>query len=101
MKQRNGAELFGANDPRSASIGIIEVAPKDDRQSILTALLTQNKLERKQIVVILPEQSEVLRQVGDFKDLEGTLAGLHGQLVFVAPKGLPIARIARQRNYLV
>ncbi len=49
MRQGDGADLLGANDPRSASIGIIYVAPTDDRQSVLAAILTQDKLGRKQV----------------------------------------------------
>lgn len=101
MRQRNGAELFGANDPRSASIGIIDVAPEDDRQSILTAILTQDKLNRKQTVVVLPEQNTAIRRASDFKDVEGTLQDLQTQLVFVTPKRSPLTRLARQRNYQV
>jgi hypothetical protein len=101
MRQRNGAELFGANDPRAASVGIIEIAPEDDRQSILTALLTQDKLNRKQTVIVLSAPGEASRRANDFKDFETTLRSLRTQLVFVAPKNSPLSRFARQHNYQV
>jgi hypothetical protein len=55
MRQGNGSEILGANDPRSANIGIIYVAPTDDRESVLAAILTQERLGRKQVAVVLPE----------------------------------------------
>jgi len=49
MRQGNGSDLLGLKDPRSTKIGIIYVAPNDDRKSVLAAILTQEKLGRKQI----------------------------------------------------
>ena len=34
MKQGNGTEILGPNDPRVASIGIIHVAPTDERKNV-------------------------------------------------------------------
>jgi hypothetical protein len=101
MKQSNGAALFGANDPRGAAIGIIEAAPEDDRQSILTAILTQEKLKRKQTVIVLPEQSEAFRRPLDFKEFASTLHDLQTELVFVLPASSSITRLVRQYQYPV
>ncbi len=46
MRQGDGSDLPGVNGPRKADIGIIYVAPSDDRQSVLTAIHTQDKLGR-------------------------------------------------------
>jgi hypothetical protein len=101
MKQDNGAALFGAGDPRGAAIGIIEVAPEDDRQSILTAILTQEKLKRKQTVVVLPEQSEAFRHPLDFKEFANALHDLQTELVFVLPANSSLIRLVRQYQYQV
>jgi hypothetical protein len=101
MKQGNGAALFGADDPRGAAIGIIEAAPEDDRQSILTAILTQEKLRRKQTVVVLPEQSEAFHRPLDFKEFASALQDLQTELVFVLPANSSIIRMVRQYQYQV
>lgn len=104
MRQRNGATLFSANDPRAAAVGIIDVDPEDDRQSVLTAILTQERLNRRQTVIVLPLQSSVFQHPSDFKEIEQALRNLHNlqtQLVFVAPADSNSAKFARQRHYLV
>jgi hypothetical protein len=101
MQQGNGAALFGAGDPRGAAIGIIEAAPEDDRQSILTAILTQEKLKRKQTVIVLPEQSEAFHRPLDFKEFASALQGLQTELVFVLPANSSIIRQVRQSQYQV
>lgn len=101
MRQSNGVALFGANDPRGSTIGIIEAAPDDDRQSILTAILTQEKLGRKETVLVLPEPGEAFRRPLDFKEFEGTLHDLQTQLVFVLPPESSLARVVRQHQYPV
>ncbi|GHO95231.1 hypothetical protein KSF_052790 [Reticulibacter mediterranei] len=101
MKQDNGAALFGAGDPRGAAIGVIEAAPEDDRQSILTAILTQEKLKRKQTVVVLPEQSEAFHSPLDFKEFASALQDLQTELVFVLPANSSIIRQVRQSQYQV
>src|SRR6266705_2524107 len=58
MRQGDGSDLPGVNEPRKADIGIIYVAPSDDRQSVLTAIHTQDKLGRKQVVIVLPEEKK-------------------------------------------
>src|SRR5205085_8713318 len=52
MRQSDGTDLLGSNDSRSADIGIIYVAPDDSRQSVLTAILTQERLHRKEIALV-------------------------------------------------
>ncbi len=101
MRQSNGIALFGANDPRGSTIGIIEAAPDDDRQSILTAILTQEKLGRKETVLVLPETSEAFRRPLDFKEFESTLHDLQTQLVFVLPPESNLVRVVRQHQYPV
>jgi hypothetical protein len=101
MRQSNGVALLGANDPRGATIGIINAAPDDDRQSILTAILTQEKLGRKETVLVLPEPNEAFRRPLDFKEFESTLHNLQTQLVFVLPPESSLARVVRQHQYPV
>jgi VCBS repeat-containing protein len=102
MKQGNGSELLGMNDPRSQSIGIIYVAPNDDRKSILAAILTQEKLGRKQVAVVLPaQQNKAFQRSGDFDDLKSMRRRLQTQIIFIAPPGPGPAEFARQRRFTV
>jgi hypothetical protein len=101
MRQDDGSELLGANDPRSATIGVIHVAPTDDRQSVLAAILTQDKLGRKQVVVVLPEDNKAFQRPIDFDGLKNMRRGLKAQIVFVAPSGPGPAEFARQRRFPV
>jgi hypothetical protein len=101
MRQRNGTDLLGPQDPLSATIGIIDVEPGDDRQSILTAILTQEKLGRKHTVVVMPTENAALQRVADFKTLDNPLANLSTSLIFVTPPDSPVAKAARTRHYLV
>jgi hypothetical protein len=100
MRQADGSELLGANDPRAAEIGVIYVAPSDDRKDVLTAILTQEKLGRKQIVIELPEQSETFQRPIDFDGLK-MRRGARAQLVFIVPSGAKAAEYARQRRFPV
>ena len=101
MRQGDGADLLGPNDPRSASIGVIYVAPNDDRQMVLTAILTQDKLGRKQVVVVLPEQNKAFQRPVDFDGLKNMRRGLKAQIAFVASSGPGPAEFARQRRFSV
>lgn len=101
MRQGDGADLLGPNDPRSATIGVIYVAPDDDRQTVLTAILTQDKLSRKQVIVVLPEQNKAFQRPVDFDGLKYMRRGLKAQIVFVAPNGSGPAEFARQRRFPV
>lgn len=99
MKQGNGSDLLGANDPRSAIIGIIYVSPDDDRESVLAAILTQEKLGRKQIAIMLPNKNKAFQRPVDFDGLKNMRRKLQAQLVIVAPQGSAPADFARQRRF--
>ncbi len=101
MKQSDGADLLGANNPHNSNIGIIYVAPNDDRQSVLTAILTQDKLGRKQIAIVLPEKNKAFQRPVDFDGLKNMLRGMEAQLVFIASDGSSAAEFARQRRFPV
>src|SRR6266702_1311123 len=101
MRQGDGADLLGPNDPRSASIGVVYVAPNDDRQTVLTAILTQDKLGRKQVVVVLPEQNKAFQRPVDFDGLKNMRRGRKAQIVFIALSGPGPAEYARQRRFPV
>ncbi len=101
MRQRDGSDLLGANDPRNATIGIIDVAPDDDRQSVLAAILTQDKLGRQQTIVVLPDQSRAFSRAVDFDGLRNMRRDLQTRVIFVVPKGSGIAELARQRGFSV
>jgi hypothetical protein len=101
MRQGDGTDLLGPNDPRSATIGVVYVTPNDDRQAVLTAILTQDKLGRKQVAVVLPEQNKAFQRPVDFDGLKNMRRGLKAQIVFVAPSGPGPAEFARQRRFPV
>src|SRR5947207_5602552 len=99
MRQGNGSDLLGPNDPRSASIGVIYVAPNDDRESVLAAILTQERLGRKQIAIVLPNQNEAFQRSVDFDGLKNMRRKLQANLIIVAPQGSSPAEFARQRRF--
>ncbi len=101
MKQVDGAELLGPNVPGSSSIGLIYVDPEDNRQSVLTAILTQDKLGRKEVAVVLPENNTAFQRPVDFDGLKKVRRGLKSQIVFIAPGGPGPAEFARQRRFTV
>ncbi len=101
MRQGNGSDLPGVSGLRSADIGIIYVAPNDDRQSVLAAILTQDRLGRKQVAVVLPEQNKAFQRPVDFDGLKSMRRGLKAQIVFIAPGGPGPAEFARQRRFPV
>ena len=101
MRQGNGTDLLGLDDPRGASIGIIDVSPTDERKSVLAALITQDELGRKQVAVVLPQQNKAFQHPVDFDDLKGLRRQLQTQIVFIAPNGPGPAEFARQRRFLV
>src|SRR5436309_12613480 len=101
MRQGDGTDLLGPSDPRSASIGVIYVAPNDDRQSVLTAILTQDKLGFKQVVVVMPDQNKAFQRPVDFDGLKNMRRGLKAEIVFIAPSGPGPAEFARQRRFPV
>ena len=103
MRQGNGTDLLGMNDPRSATIGVIYVSPVDDRKSVLAAILTQENLNRQQIVIVLPNPNNAFQRQQDFDDLKSVQRKrkLQGEIVFVAPNGPGPAEFARQRRFQV
>jgi hypothetical protein len=101
MRQADGSDLLGANDARNASIGIIYVAPSDDRPSVLEAILMQDKLGRKQVAVVLPENSRAFQRPVDFDGLKNMRRGLKSEIIFVASGGPGPAEFARQRRFPV
>ncbi len=101
MKQGNGADLFGAADPRSGITGIITVTPDDDREGVVAAILTQDKLGRKQILLVLPAENKAFHRQVDFDGLKNMRRRLQAQLIIVAPSGSAPAEFARQRRFAV
>ncbi|HWZ18851.1 MAG TPA: hypothetical protein VNW73_08660, partial [Ktedonobacteraceae bacterium] len=101
MRQGDGTDLLGPSDPRSASIGVIYVAPNDDRQSVLTAILTQDKLGFKQVIVVLPDQNKAFQRPVDFEGLKNMRRGLKAEIVFIAHSGPGPSEYARQRRFPV
>src|SRR5262245_50524157 len=99
MRQSTGVELLGANDPRGTSIGVIHVAATDDRKNILAAILTQEKLGRRQIVVELPGQNKAFQRPADFDDLKNMRRKLQAQLIFIVPQGVAVGEYAKQRRF--
>ncbi len=102
MRQGDGTDLLGANDPRSESIGIIRVDPTDQRKDVLTAILAQEELQRRQIAVVLHEQNKAFLHPVDFDGLKDMRRnGLKAEVVFVARSGSGPAEFARQRRFAV
>ena len=101
MRQGNGNDVLGANDPRSADVGIVYVSPNDDRKTVLAGILTQEKLGRKHIALVLPNQNKAFQRPVDFDDLKGLRRKLQAQLVLIAPVNSIPAELARQRRFTV
>lgn len=101
MKQGNGMDLLGPNEPRGTEVGIIYVSPTDDRQSVLAAILTQEKLGRKQVAIVLSRQNKAFQSPKDLDDLKSWKRKLHTQVVFIVPSGPGPAEWARQRRFEV
>ena len=101
MRQSDGADLLGANNPRRTKIGLIYVAPGDDRQTVLTAIHTQDKLGRKQVAIVLPGENKAFQSAVDFDGLKGMQGNLKAQIVFITPSGYGPAEFARQRRFPV
>src|ERR1700730_10836897 len=100
MRQDNGSDILGT-DPRSAAIGIIYVTASDDRESVLAAILTQEKLGRKEIVVVLPQQNKAFQRPVDFDGLKNIRRKLQSQIIIVAPASSAPAEFARQRRFVL
>ncbi|MBE3561899.1 MAG: hypothetical protein IMW89_22160, partial [Ktedonobacteraceae bacterium] len=101
MNQGNGTEILGAGDPRSTTIGIIYVSSVDDRKSVLTAILAQEELGRKQIAVVLPAQNKAFQRAQDFDILKHLPRKLRARLIIIAPAGSSPAELARRQRFTV
>jgi hypothetical protein len=102
MRQGDGAELLGPDDPRSETIGIIHVAPHDDRVGVLYAISTQAGLGRKQVVLDLPEvDNRAFQTPTDFDGLKDVRRDLKIDLVVIAPSRSGPAELARLRRFPV
>ncbi len=102
MRQGDGAELLGPDDPRSETIGIIHVAPHDDRVGVLYAISTQAGLGRKQVVLDLPEvDNKAFQTPTDFDGLKDVRRDLKIDLVVIAPSRSGPAELARLRRFPV
>lgn len=100
MRQSDGSEILGPDDPRTMVIGIIHVAPNDDRQSVLTAISTQEKLGRDQIVLDLPAQNKAFKSAVDFEGLRKITSEIEATLVLVAPERSKLATYAKKERFL-
>src|SRR5260370_13420926 len=100
MRQSDGSEILGPDDPRTMVIGIIHVTPNDYRQSVLTAISTQEKLGRDQIVLDLPAQNKAFKSAVDFEGLRKMTSEIEATLVLVAPRGSKLATYAKKEHFL-
>lgn len=101
MKQSDGSEILGADDPRNLVIGIIHVSPNDDRQSVITAITTQDQMGRDQIVLDLPSQNKAFKTAVDFEGLHQMAGEIEATIVLVAPSRSKIANLARRERFTV
>src|SRR5579883_2884935 len=101
MRQSDGSEILGPDDPRNLVIGIIHVSPNDDRQSVITAITTQDKLGRDQIVLDLPAQNKSFKSAVDFEGLHQMASEIEATIVLVAPEKSRIANLARRERFTV
>src|ERR1051325_8392128 len=85
MRQSDGSEILGPSDPRNLVIGIIHVTPGDERQSVLTAISTQEKMGRDQIILDLPAQNRAFRAPVDFEGLRQMSGEIEAGLVLIVP----------------
>ncbi|HVB23901.1 MAG TPA: VCBS domain-containing protein [Ktedonobacteraceae bacterium] len=99
MRQSNGTDILGVNDPRSGTMGILYAFPEDERASVLAAILTQEKLARQVIVVVLPAQNKAFQRPIDFDGLKNMRRTMKAQLILIAPQGSSPAEFARQRRF--
>ncbi len=102
MKQKTGKELPGMPQSQGARIGVIEIAPDDDRQAVLPAILAEDRLKREKIVLILPQKNKAFQRPEDFDALKMLRRNkLQAELIFVTPSGPGPATFARQRSFRV
>lgn len=101
MRQSDGSEILGPDDPRNLVIGIIHVSPSDERQSVVNAITSQDKQGRDQIVLVLPTQNKSFKSAVDFAGLHQMAGELEATMVLVAPKKSKIANLARKESFTV
>ncbi len=101
MRQSDGSEILGPNDPRNLVIGIIHVSPNDDRQSVVNAIAAQDKQGRDQIVLVLPVQNKSFKSAVDFAGLHQISSELEAALVLVVPEKSKIANLARKESFTI
>ncbi|WP_052887882.1 baseplate J/gp47 family protein [Thermogemmatispora carboxidivorans] len=101
MKEHHSGELPPSGVLRSQAISIIEVRPDDRRQQVLTAILTQEKLERRQTLLLLPAENKAFYRKVDFEGLHELQRKLRTQLVIIAQSGSKVAHYARQQGFPV
>ena len=101
MRQSDGSEILGPNDPRNIVIGIIHVSPNDDRQSVVNAITAQDKMGRDQIVLVLPAQNKSFKNAVDFAGLHQMASELEAAVVLVAPDKSKVANIAHRESFTV
>src|SRR5579864_6841083 len=101
MKYGKGTELPGVSPAQGARIGVIYVSAEDDRKTVLTAILREDRLKRAQIVLDLPQKNKAFQRPEDFDDLKMLRRKLQAELIFVTPAGPGPADFARQRRFSV
>lgn len=99
MRQSDGSEILGPDDPRNLVIGIIHVSPDDDRQSVINAITTQDQEGRDQVVLVLPARNKALKNSVDFEGLHHMAGELEAALVLVVPSKSKIENLARKENF--
>ncbi|WP_069802947.1 baseplate J/gp47 family protein [Thermogemmatispora onikobensis] len=101
MKEHHSGELPPSEVLRSQALSIIEVRPGDPRQQVLTAILTQEKLGRRQTLLLLPADNKAFYRKVDFEGLRELQRKLQMQLVIIAQPGSKVANYARQQGFPV
>ena len=98
MKYGKGTDLPGMPHSQGAHIGVIYVSPNDDRQTVLTAILAEDRLKREQIVLDLPQKNKAFQRPEDFDDLKTLRRKIQAKLIFVTPAGPGPARCQTSRR---
>ncbi len=101
MRQSDGSEILGLADPRRTLIGIIHISPGDDRQSVITAITTQEKVGREQIILDLPAQNKAFKNAIDFEGLHKMASEIEATILLVIPSKSRIASLARRENFVI
>lgn len=99
MRQNDGSEILGSGDPRNVAIGIIHVTASDERQGVLTAITTQEKLGRDQIILDLPMQNKAFKASVDFEGLRQMSRDIEAGLVLIVPAKSKIESYASKQGF--